>query len=66
MRKLVYMVFVDAYRLACKYRFQKLNDEQWKYFIADAEKLLYRYKDTEAELLFRDLFKAVQAFYEKQ
>lgn len=66
MRKLAYMVFVDIWRLTCKYQFKKLDDQQWECFIADAEKLLCRYKDTEAESLFKDLFMAVQTFYEKQ
>lgn len=66
MKELAYKVFVDIWRLTCKYRFQKLNDEQWKCFIADAENLLLRYKDTQAEKLFRCLFMAVQTFYEDQ
>lgn len=66
MKELAYQVFVDVWRLVCKYRFQKLNDGQWEYFIADAENLLLRYKNTQVEKLFRCLFMAVQEFYENQ
>ena len=65
MRELAYKVFVDVYRLSCKYRFQKLNDKQWENMISDADRLLKRYKDTEAEYLFRNLFSVVQSFYER-
>lgn len=65
MKELAYKVFVDIWRLGSKYHFQKLNDEQWESFIADAEKLLTRYKGTGADYLFRCLFMAVQAFYER-
>lgn len=47
------------------YRFQKLNDKQWENMISDADRLLKRYKDTEAEYLFRNLFSVVQSFYER-
>jgi hypothetical protein len=65
MRNLAYKVFVDTYRLAYKYRFHKLNDNQWKSMISDADKLFKRYKNTDAEYLFRYLFSAVQSFYER-
>ena len=66
MKDLAYKVFVDVYRLACRYRFSKLDDKQWECFIADGGRLLDRYRGTEAEQLFRQLFMAVQAFYEKK
>ena len=65
MKELAYKVFVDLWHLTCKYRFQKMDDEQWEEFIADAEKLLKRYKDTKVEYLFREIFMAVQSFYER-
>ncbi len=65
MRKLAYEVFVDIHRLAYKYRFQKLDTAGWESFIADGEKLMERYRGTAAESLFRNLFAAVQNFYEK-
>ncbi len=66
MKDLAYKVFVDVYRLACKYRFSKLDDNQWGCFISDGDRLLARYRGTEAEQLFRQLFMAVQTFYEKR
>ena len=66
MREQAYKVFVDVWRLACKYRFLKLTDNQWECFISDSGKLLDRYRGTAVEQLFRELFMAVQAFYEKQ
>lgn len=66
MKEQAYKVFVDVWRLACKYRFSKLDDKQWECFVADGGKLLGRYRRTDVEQLFRELFMAVQAFYEKQ
>ena len=64
MRQYAYMVFVDLYRLAYKYHFRKLDDEQWENMISDAGRLFKRYQGTEVEYLFRHLFSAVQSFYE--
>ncbi len=64
MRDLAYKVFVDTYRLACRYHFQKLDEGQWESMISDADRILRRYKGTEAEYLFRYLFAGVQSFYE--
>lgn len=65
MKEKAYKVFVDVWRLVCKYRFQKLNESKWGEFVNDAERLMERYKGTEIENLFRFLFQAVQAFYEE-
>lgn len=65
MKDSVYKVFVDIWRLTYKYRFQKLDDEQWECFLSDAKKLMSRYRNTEAETIFRYLFMAIQTFYEK-
>lgn len=66
MKELAYRVFVDVWRLACRYRFQKLDDSQWERLTADAGTLFKRYRNTEAESLFRGLFMAVQSFYEER
>lgn len=60
-----YKVFVDIWRLACKYRFQKLDDEQWINFISDGELLLQRYKGTDVECLYRQLLLGVSVVYEQ-
>ena len=64
MREIIYRVFVDAWRLAAKYNFQKLDDEQWERFIDDAEYLLRRYKGTKGEAVYRGLLMVVQELYE--
>lgn len=61
---MAYRVFVDVWRLACRYRFQKLENDEWESLISDGNKLFDRYKDTYAECLFRYLFQAIQSFYE--
>lgn len=65
MKELAYKVFTDAWRLAAKYGFQKLDENQWERFIDDADFLMKRYKGTEAEELFRKLLFVVQGEYEK-
>lgn len=65
MKELAYRAFVDVWRLAAKYGFQKLDENQWERFIDDADFLMKRYKGTEVEMLFRKLFLAVQSVYEK-
>ena len=65
MKDMAYKVFVDIWRLACRYHFSRLDDSQWERFTADAKKLMGRYRGTPAGPLFRYLFAAVQKFYEK-
>lgn len=65
MKNIAYKVFVDIWRLTCKYRFQKLDDKEWGNFVSDGYKLFNRYKNTNVEYLFRFLFTAVQSYYEK-
>ncbi|RKJ44296.1 hypothetical protein D7X98_12210 [bacterium 1XD8-76] len=60
-----YKVFVDIWRLICKYRFQKLDDTEWGSFVSDGERLLQRYKGTDVEYLYRQLLLAVSAVYEQ-
>lgn len=64
MKKIAHELFIDIWRLTYRYDFHKLNDEQWESFIADAEALQSKYKNTQAESLFRYLFIAVNAYYE--
>lgn len=64
MKDMAYRVFVDVWRLACKYRFHRLDNEEWQCLVNDGEKLFGRYKDTSVEYLFRCLFAAVRSFYE--
>lgn len=66
MKELAYRVFVDIWRLACRYRFEELDDSRWERMTVDADALFRRYRDTDAEGLFRLLFAAVQSFYEER
>lgn len=65
MKEMAYRVFVDVWRLAAKYNFRKLDEEQWERFIDDADYLYNRYKGTQVENLYRELFMVVQSLYER-
>lgn len=62
-----FQCFTDVWRLMKKYG-ARLDEERWERFLADGEALLGRYRaqGRDAELLFRDLFGAVQKFYERK
>ena len=66
MKEEVYRIIVDIWRMICKYQFRKLSDDEWERFVSDGERLLERYKGNRnpVEMLCRDLFQCVQAFYE--
>ena len=65
MKKQAYQVFVDIWRLACAYGFEKLDDRSWQKFIESGNQLYSRYKKTSVESLFRCLFMALHDYYEK-
>lgn len=65
MKEQAYMVFVDIWRLAYRYQFQKMTDDQWAEFIKMGKEGMGRYRGTSVEHLYRNLFMAVQSFYEK-
>lgn len=67
MKNKIYELIVDIWRLAYKYNFQKLNDDTWQTFVQDGNRLhdKYRQYGKVIELLFRDLFSAVQNFYQR-
>lgn len=65
MKDRAYQVFVDIWRLACKYRFRELRNEEWERLTDDGTRLFRRYENTSAEYLSRCLFMAVLDFYEK-
>lgn len=64
MKNIAYEIFVDVWRLICRYQFQRMDAIEWKAFIDDADRLIKRYRGTDGETLFRLLFQAVQTFYE--
>lgn len=67
MKKIVYEMIVDIWRLAARYQFGKLSDTQWENFLVEGNTLLEKYRQygRQEELLYRDLFSAVQAFYQR-
>ena len=67
MTRIIYQVFTDVWRLARKYDFHSLTDCEWEAFCSQGEELLKRYREygPEVETLYRDLFRAVQALYQR-
>jgi len=65
MKETMYELFTDVWRLADKYQFRPLNDAEWEAFVVEGKRLLTRYqqKGILIELLYRDLFSAVQEYY---
>lgn len=66
MKSKVYELFVDLWRLVCKYHFHKLSDSEWEALIEDGKRLLvkYRKKGKRLERLYRGMFSWIQDFYE--
>ena len=67
MKEEIYKIIVDIWRLTCRYQFRKLSDSDWEQFTADGRKLMRRYRGdgNPVEILCRNLFQCVQAFYEQ-
>lgn len=67
MTRIIYQVFTDVWRLARKYEFRRLTDSEWEAFCGQGEELLKKYREygPEVETLYRDLFRAVQALYQR-
>lgn len=67
MIRIIYQVFTDVWRLARKYEFRRLTDSEWEAFCGQGEELLKKYREygSEVETLYRDLFRAVQALYQR-
>ena len=66
--KIVWELFTDVWHLARKYEFRKLTDAEWEQFKARGEELLVKYRKhgPDGEMLYRDIFRAAQAFYERR
>ena len=64
-RTVIYNLQRDMWRLTEKYGYEKLTDEQWKRFVGDGYALQAKYRKVNwnAELLMRDMFRAVQEYY---
>lgn len=66
--KVIWELFTDVWYLARRYEFRKLTDAEWEEFYSCGENLLakYRGQGQDIEMLYRDIFRAVQAFYERR
>lgn len=66
--KMMWELFTDVWHLARRYEFRKITDAEWEQFKARGEELLEKYRKygTDVEMLYRDLFQAVQAYYERK
>ncbi len=64
-RTVIYNLQRDMWRLTEKYGYEKLTDEQWERFVGDGYALQAKYRKVNwnAELLMRDMFRAVQEYY---
>lgn len=64
MKGIVYMLFVDVWRLAARFGFREMGDGEWESFIRSGQKLVMRYRPQgrAMERLCRDLLGAIQTF----
>ncbi len=66
-REIIYMLVVDIWRLAAKYDFCKMGDDEWEDFISSGQKLVIRYRPygEAVERLCRDMLDAIRIFYQR-
>ena len=64
----MFQLFTDVWRLAKEFGGCRLTEEQWKVFCARGETLLgkYRIHGEDVEILYRDMFGALQSFYRRK
>lgn len=67
MKNVIYMLVVDVWRLAEKYKFRKMGDAEWEDFINTGQKLVIRYRaqGEAVEELCRNLLDSFQIFYKQ-
>lgn len=65
--KIIWELIYRCVALARKYEFRKLTDAEWEQFKARGEELLVKYRKhgSDVEMLYRDIFRAVQAYYDR-
>ncbi len=68
MKDSVYRLVVDIWRLAAKFGFRKMGDDEWEDFVRSGQKLVIRYhsQGDAMEKLCRDMLNAIQRFYERK
>ncbi len=66
--KLIYTLFTDMWKLCKQFEGRKLEDNEWEQLIDAGTELVNKSKQygKSIELLCRDLFNAVQSYYERK
>lgn len=67
-KKIIYEIILSIWNLFKKYGFEKLTDEQWESLVgkATAERDKFNKHGSNIDLLFRDMFGALQSYYERK
>ena len=67
-KKIVYDVILSIWNLAKEHGFEHLTDEQWESLIEKSmqERERFRQNGESIDLLFRDMFSALQSYYERK
>lgn len=67
-KKIVYEIILSIWNLAKEHGFEQLTDEQWEHFCNEANELRNNFLQygEDADLLFRDMYKAIQNYYERK
>lgn len=67
-KKIVYEVILSIWNLAKEHGFDKLTDEQWESLIEKAmqEQRKYSQVNTNIDKLFRDMYRALEEYYERK
>ena len=67
-KKIVYDVILSIWNLAKEHGFDKLTDEQWESLIEKSmrEQRKYSQVNTNIDKLFRDMYRALEEYYERK
>lgn len=67
-KKIVYDVILSIWNLIKEHGFKQLSDEEWEHInqAANIERNKYKEYGTNIDLLFRELYFAVQNYYERK
>lgn len=67
-KKIIYEIILSIWNIAKEVGFEKLSDKQWELLIekANSEKDKIKEQGRDFELLFREMFFALQNYYERK
>ena len=65
-KKIVYSIILSVWNLAKEYDFRKLSDDEWETLTEKAKIKREEFKQhgEKFDLLFRDMYRAIQRYYE--